>query len=79
MRITKQAVLSGVLVLLGVFLVGYGLFWSSQTVYAQRDNEAVLEAEIILIREVTVGGVARDHQGKIRRTYTGAAPSFCPT
>ena len=32
-----------------------------------------------LIRDVTVGGVALNKSHKIERTYTGKAPSLCPT
>jgi hypothetical protein len=39
----------------------------------------VLQSESRLIREVTVGGVARLPDGRIKRTYTGSAPSQCPT
>ena len=32
-----------------------------------------------LVREVTVGGVIRLANGELKRTYTGHAPSLCPT
>ena len=38
------------------------------------------EPEPILIREITVGGVALLDSGELRRTYSGEAPpSLCPT
>ncbi|MHC4592951.1 MAG: hypothetical protein ACYS8L_09695 [Planctomycetota bacterium] len=37
------------------------------------------ESEPGLIREVTVGGVTRLETGEIQRTYSGDAPSLCPT
>ena len=37
------------------------------------------ESEPALIREVTFGGVTLKKSGKIWRTYTGDAPSLCPT
>jgi hypothetical protein len=32
-----------------------------------------------LIRDVTVGGVVLNKSHKIERTYSGKAPSLCPT
>ncbi len=40
---------------------------------------AIRQLEADLIREVTVGGVVRLQSGEIKRTYTGDAPSGCPT
>ena len=38
------------------------------------------EPESILIREITVGGVALLDSGELKRTYSGEAPpSLCPT
>ncbi|MHC5034353.1 MAG: hypothetical protein ACYTFZ_04900 [Planctomycetota bacterium] len=37
------------------------------------------ESEPRLIREVTVGGVTRLETGELQRTYSGEAPSLCPT
>jgi len=39
----------------------------------------LIESEPALVREVTVGGVARLPSGDIQRTYSGQAPSQCPT
>ena len=32
-----------------------------------------------LVREITYGGVTRLEDGSLKRTYTGEAPSSCPT
>ena len=37
------------------------------------------EPEPALIREVSIGGVTRLASGELRRTYSGKAPSLCPT
>jgi hypothetical protein len=37
------------------------------------------ESELQLIREVSIGGVTRLSSGELKRTYTGAPPSLCPT
>jgi hypothetical protein len=36
-------------------------------------------SEPAIIRDVTVGGVALNKSHKIERTYSGKAPSLCPT
>ena len=41
--------------------------------------QPVQEPEPKIVREVTVGGVARNADGKIERTYTGKPLSQCPT
>lgn len=46
----------------------------------QRTEEITIkESEPALIREVTVGGVAYNEFHKLKRTYSGKAPSLCPT
>lgn len=37
------------------------------------------EREHVIVREVTVGGIARLADGQLRRTYTGQPPSLCPS
>jgi len=41
--------------------------------------QTVQEPESKIVREVTVGGVARNADGNIERTYTGKPLSQCPT
>jgi hypothetical protein len=36
-------------------------------------------SEPTLVRDMTVGGVALNKSFKLERTYTGKAPSLCPT
>ncbi len=40
---------------------------------------AHVEREWTLIREITIGGVARLENGQLKRTYSGKAPALCPT
>ena len=70
-----------VLVLLGVVLLGYGAFVHSADVLPQKEDgsPAVARSEPALIKEASVGGVRRDESGKIKQTYTGAAPKECAT
>ena len=49
--------------------------------FLEKPTQIVSEAfrEARLVRETTVGGVTRLVSGELRRTYTGDAPSLCPT
>lgn len=69
------------LTLLGVVLFVYGICFHFTNILPQQpDNPAVRTAsESALIREVSIGGVARDTSGKLRQTYTGRPPQACPT
>ena len=69
------------LILLGTVLIGYGAFVHSADVLPQHQDgsAAVAKSEPALIKEASVGGVTRDESGKIKQTYTGAAPKECAT
>lgn len=41
--------------------------------------EARAEPEWMIVRDVTVGGVTRLENGQLKRTYSGKAPTLCPT
>ena len=43
------------------------------------ETTSVPTSEPTLIWEVTFGGVARLELGELKRTYSGKAPSLCPT
>jgi len=77
---TKIIVFS-LLVLLGVVLLAFGQFVHSADVLPQKDggSPALARSEPALIKEASVGGVRLDESGRIRQTYTGAAPKECPT
>jgi hypothetical protein len=72
-----------VLVLLGISLLCYGLFFHSTIVSAEQkgDAKALAKSEPNLIKEVSVGGVKRDESGKVKQTYDigEEAPKACPT
>jgi hypothetical protein len=38
-----------------------------------------IQPERWLVRDVTVGGLARRDDGRIERTYSGKGPALCPT
>jgi hypothetical protein len=39
----------------------------------------LVESEPVLMRDVSVGGIVLTEAGELKRTYTGKAPSLCPT
>ncbi|MBM4090008.1 MAG: hypothetical protein FJ276_11405 [Planctomycetes bacterium] len=39
----------------------------------------LMEPEWVLVRDVTIGGLALIESGGLRRTYSGEPPSLCPT
>jgi hypothetical protein len=43
------------------------------------EPQVVLTSENEVILETTRGGLARNEDGEIARTYTGAPPEACPT
>lgn len=69
------------LLLIGIGLFIYGLFFHSTNISSQQtdDSATLAKSEPTLIKEVSVGGVTRDDSGKIKQTYTGQAPKACPT
>ncbi len=50
----------------------------SQTVI-ERELVSREEPELVLVREVTFGGLTRLASGQVRRTYFGTPPAMCPT
>jgi hypothetical protein len=69
------------LILLGTVLLGYGAFVHSADVWPQKDgaSPAVAKSEPALIKEASVGGLTLHESGRIKQTYTGAAPKECAT
>ena len=81
--LTKKTriILFCLLLLMGLALFTYGVFFHSQNVAPQQngDSAVLAKSEPDLIKEVTVGGVKREESGQIKQTYTGQAPKACPT
>lgn len=48
-------------------------------VYSENNDKGFATAEPQLIKEVSVGGLARNPDGKLYKTYTGKPPAACPT
>jgi hypothetical protein len=70
-----------VLAVLGVVLLGYGAFVHSADVWPEKEDgsPALAKSEPLLVKEASIGGVRLDESGKIKQTYTGAAPKKCAT
>ena len=81
--LTKKTkiIIFSLLILLGAALLNYGVFFHSVNVSPQQEDgsAAFAKSEPALVKEASVGGVARDKSGKIKQTYTGKAPEACPT
>jgi len=75
-----KVVLFCLLILLGLALLFYGVFFHFTNVWAQQDDTTVFaKSEPALIKEVSIGGVTRDASGSLKQTYTGQPPQACPT
>jgi len=68
-----------VLPILAFAFLLYGALFNSRPVYPKDKVWSSPESELTLIQEVTVGGVALDQIGQLRKTYTGKPLDFCPT
>ncbi|MCE5187002.1 MAG: hypothetical protein LLF76_12845 [Planctomycetaceae bacterium] len=71
---------------MSVVLAGIGLallLWGSQMhalpVFSEDNDKGLATAESALIKEVSIGGLKRQADGKLYKTYTGAPPQACPT
>jgi len=69
------------LILLGLIVLAYGAFFHSIkiTTKVEGGSVSITKSEPALVKEASVGGVARDKSGKVKQTYTGEAPQACPT
>lgn len=79
MKKKLQILVPCVLTALGVVLVVYGADIHRVQVYSEDGTSVAGRGEFALVKEVTIGGIRRDESGNIRQTYTGKAPSACPT
>ena len=83
MNARSKIVILCVLVLLGIGLLCYGVFFHSTTVSAQQNGKPVMlaKSESALMKDASVSGVKRDETGKIKQTYEigEKAPEACST
>ena len=76
-----KIIIFGLLILAGVILLAYGIFFHSKNILPQQneDSAVLVQSELALIKEVSVGGIKRDESGRLKRTYDKAPPKVCPT
>ena len=76
-----RIIIFGLLILTGVVLLAYGVFFHSKDVLPQQNEDLVMrvQSELALIKEVSVGGIKRDESGQLKRTYDKTPPKVCPT
>ncbi len=48
-------------------------------VFSEDNDKGLATAESALIKEVSIGGLRREADGRLVKTYTGKAPQACPT
>ena len=77
----RRTALSLFLLVVGIALLGYGVFRQSATVASSEEGqvEAAPTSELAVTKEVARGGVKRDESGQIKKTYEGKAPEACST
>ena len=77
----SKIILFAVLIVLGIVMLGYGAFVHSADVWPQKEDgsPAIVRPEPFLVKEASIGGIRLDESGKIKQTYTGAAPKECAT
>lgn len=76
-----KIIVFGLFFSLGGVALAYGALFHSTKIATSVEGGSVTVAksEPALIKEASVGGVARDKSGKIKQTYTGESPKACPT
>jgi len=76
-----KIIVFGLVILTGVALLIYGVFFHSKNILPQQneDSPMLIESELALIKEVSVGGIKRDESGRLKRTYDKTPPKVCPT
>jgi hypothetical protein len=78
MKLKLKLILMLILVGLGVGMLAYG-FVRTEPVYSQGSFEPNATPETQLVLEVSRGGIQRDTDGALSKTYSGKPPAACPT
>lgn len=79
MRHQHRQTVSIVLLALGLTLMLYGVNLHALPVFSEDNDKGVATAESALVKEVSIGGLRREVDGRLIKTYTGAPPKACPT
>ena len=75
----KKQTIAIILLGLGLSMLLYGFSMHVLPVYSQDNDQGFASAEPAIVKEVSIGGLKRDTDGKLFKTYTGAPPKACPT
>lgn len=75
----RQKIFPLVLGVIGLVFFLYAVIGHSRPVLTENEDNVTFESEPRLVREVTIGGLARVKSGMLKRTYTGSGPALCPT
>lgn len=78
----RKIIIFCLLLLISAVLFAYGICFHSTNVLPKQKKEGsamLVQSELALIKEVSVGGVKRDESGRIIRTYDKTPPKSCPT
>src|SRR4030042_1158652 len=83
MPIKTKLIIFSFIILLGAALFSYGAFFHSTEITAPVEGGSVTvsRSERALVKDASVGGVARDESGKIKQTYNQGEkpPETCST
>jgi hypothetical protein len=71
--------LSLVLLGLGLGLMLWGHQMHALPVFSEDNDKGLATAESALMKEVSIGGLKREPDGRLVKTYSGKAPQACPT
>ena len=75
---TKQTV-SITILGAGLAFLLYGALFHVQPVFSEDNDKGFATAEPVLVKEVSIGGLERDANGNLHKTYSGKPPAACPT
>ncbi len=76
---SKKQTITIFLLGLGLSMFLYGFSMHVLPVYSENNDKGFATSESALVKEVSIGGLKRDTDGKLLKTYTGAPPKACPT
>ena len=79
MRQQHRQTVSIILLALGLTLLLYGFNMHAPAVFSEDNDKGFATAESVLVREVSIGGLKREADGRLFKAYTGKPPQACPT
>ena len=83
MPVKTKIIIFSFIILLGAALFSYGAFFHSKEIIVSIEGGSVTlsKSERALVKEASIGGVARDKSGQIKQTYNQGEkpPETCST